>query len=64
MTRDSDLEYHEPGTRAVVIRVRDIFDDCKDSNPRWLPGLLLEEMYTHGLITEKQHDRWREDLGL
>lgn len=62
--RDADLKHHEPETRKIVVRVRDIFDECADSNPRWLPGLLFEEMLNHDLITEEQHERWCKEIGL
>lgn len=62
--RDKDLKYHEPKTRKIIVKVRDIFDECKDANPRWLPGLLLEEMFTYGLIAEEQLDRLRREIGL
>lgn len=64
MSRDDDLANFESGTKKLVVRVRDIFDDCKDFNPRWLPGLLLQEMHDRDLISDKVHERWRDDLGL
>ena len=64
MCRDNDLDCYEPKARDIVIRVRDIFDEMKDANPRWLPGLLIEEMYNHDLITTEQFDRLNSEIGL
>ncbi len=62
--RDKDLEYHTLEAKDITVRVRDIFDECKDSNPCWLPGLLIEEMYRHGLIDEFQQELFRREIGL
>lgn len=62
--RDSDLQYGDPKTIALTVRLRDIFDECKDSNKRWLPGLLIEEMYNYGLIDEFQQTLFRREIGL
>jgi hypothetical protein len=62
--RDGDLYYYRPHEREITIRIRDIFEECANSNPRWLPGLLIEEMCKHGLIDGEMEQSWRTDLGL
>jgi hypothetical protein len=62
--RDDDLNDYEAETRKVVVRVRDIFDECASANPCWLPELLIQEMHSRKLINDDQNERWREDLGL
>ena len=64
--RDKDLVHYTPVAKDITVRVRDIFDECQDSktNPRWLPGLLIQEMYSHDLIDEFQMELFRRQMGL
>ncbi len=64
--RDADLGQHTPGARKTTIQIRNIFDECQKAkwNKAWLAGLLVEEMYSHGMIDEFQQELFRRELGL